>query len=614
MKFNQSLYFAFVLILCTFGFNPAARGEQDNIYDAGFVVAQENEDDEEKDNEPELKGIPKNIDKIAEKITVRIDSPDGNGSGVIFARKNNEYFVVTAKHVVDREQNYQVVTDDDEVHEADPLKIKRFRDNDLAVLSFTSDEDYQVAAFSDYNLGLNQESWVFVYGWAKTEEEPEPLFTAGKVVGKETGIFLVKDDLSLSKTDGYELIYTNISSQGMSGGPVLDTNGRVIGIHTSAEGERYRLTNKLQLGFSLGVPIGTFLESEKLQLLAKSKNLELQTIKERPDRVPFIKSNLSKEEIESLDSISFPSPGNDATETAWVNYGNQLWRSFQYTEAITAFNRAINKKTNFHQAYYGKGLALHDLGKYQQANQAFAKAVKLKPDFYPAWYRQSLALLNMRRYPKALDVIDRAIVLQPDNTALYALRGEALQNIGRYEDAVKAYNRAIAESENPLILARRGSIYRILARQDLALQDFDRAIKFDPGYAEGYVNRALTYYQLGDNQQALTNLNHAIRIPRRDARAYLARGFVSQELGDTNQAKADFIRAFNLYNLEQEIQAQEKTINPQNDNFSPCPRYCYFYSATPCKIMFSPIIGLRATKVSLLSFSSSRSKLKLRER
>ena len=126
-----------------------------------------------------------------------------------------------------------------------------------------------------------------------------------------------------------------------------------------------------------------------------------------------------------------------------------------------------------------------------------------------------------------------------------------------------------AADNNPSILTRRGSIYRILGKQDLALQDFNRAIEFDPRYAEGYINRALTYYQLGDNRQALTNLNHVVgSITRQDARAYLARGFVYQQLGEETQAQADFVRAFVLHRAEQEAVAEDREVNLQTDEYS----------------------------------------------
>ena len=61
-----------------------------------------------------------------------------------------------------------------------------------------------------------------------------------------------------SLTGGYELVYTSITYGGMSGGPVLDSRGRVIGIHGRSEAEQAGDV-PVQIGYSLGVPVSTFL-------------------------------------------------------------------------------------------------------------------------------------------------------------------------------------------------------------------------------------------------------------------------------------------------------------------------------------------------------------------
>lgn len=164
--------------------------------------------------------------------------------------------------------------------------------------------------------------------------------------------------------------------------------------------------------------------------------------------------------------------------------------------------------------------------------------------------------MNLKQYPQALEVIAKAIALKPENTALYALQGEALQNLDRYSEAVDAYNKAISTENNPLILTRRSSLYRILAQQDLAFNDLNQAIKSDPRYTEGYINRGLAYFQIGDYQKALTHFDHVLTIDREDPRAYLGRGFAKHQLGEKTQAKADFNRAFQLY--QQQIQSEQE--------------------------------------------------------
>ena len=56
--------------------------------------------------------LVEDVRDMAEQITVRIDLPSGNGSGVIIGKKWNTYYVLTAEHVVRDEGKYEVVTHD----------------------------------------------------------------------------------------------------------------------------------------------------------------------------------------------------------------------------------------------------------------------------------------------------------------------------------------------------------------------------------------------------------------------------------------------------------------------------------------------------------------------
>ncbi len=578
-KFNQPVSFALAFVLCTFGFVPKVKGEvnQDFNYNAPFILAQDNEDDEE---ESQLQGIPLEVNEIAQQITVSIEGENGNGSGVIFAKKKDKtnkdlfvYYVLTAKHVVESNQEYTVVTVEGEPYSVTPNQIERFEDSDLAVVSFKSKFTYDTARFGDYQFGFNEESWVFVSGWADSSQSDILQFSAGKVAGKETGIFLVKDDLSFAQDNGYELVYTNLSESGMSGGAVLDTSGRVIGIHASAEGERYRLSNKLQLGFSLGIPIGTFLDSDYAQDLMVKKGVEIKTTKERLDIDPFAQPKLSQNDLESIQNnlTQVQTPAESSDETQWLNYGNQLWRLSRYPKAIKAFDRALKKKSDFYQAHYGKGLANYNQGNYQAAVAEFELATKIKPDLYPAWYRQSLSLLSLKQYDRAKRAIERSLALQPDNIALYILQAEALQNLSQPKEAIAAYNKAIANDSNSIVLVRRGSLYRNIGKSKLALQDFKQATVSNPKYIEAYINRGLTYYQLGNYNQALNDFNHVIKLDYQDPRGYLGRGLVNYQNQELTQSTTDFYFAWQLYQENKNVSGEVSNVSSQSDKYVSIP-------------------------------------------
>jgi hypothetical protein len=82
------------------------------------------------------------------------------------------------------------------------------------------------------------------------------------VKAKDEAAFNIKDKYSMenenSTENGNELVYTNQSSGGMSGGGVFDAEGRLVGVNTGSE-DNYLGDKEVSWGYSLGVPITTFL-------------------------------------------------------------------------------------------------------------------------------------------------------------------------------------------------------------------------------------------------------------------------------------------------------------------------------------------------------------------
>jgi S1-C subfamily serine protease len=210
------------------------------------------------------------VNDIARDVTVLIAGNNGSGSGVIVAKDSKTYYVLTAYHVVSQQDNYKIVTADKQAYKLDSGTIKRLPRVDLAVVEFTSDKDYKTAKLANSDQAKEGKD-VFVSGWPGLGSVGQLAggqmirqFTSGRISG-----FLEQP------LQGYKMIYTNVTRGGMSGGPVLDTAGRVIGIHGLGDTEdpqrlqaREGLTPEaarniaglIKPGFNYAIPINTFLK------------------------------------------------------------------------------------------------------------------------------------------------------------------------------------------------------------------------------------------------------------------------------------------------------------------------------------------------------------------
>jgi tetratricopeptide (TPR) repeat protein/S1-C subfamily serine protease len=515
------------------------------------------------------------LETKAKGFTVRIDSTSGaNGSGVIIAQQGKTYTVLTADHVlcekVAEEKTcadftYTLVTSDGKTRNIEKSTIIRQEGVDLAVFQFESRDNYPVAEIANYNP--NTDDFVFAAGFPKIGNNPSKwLFSGGRIKDQELGLLGTRqNDLSneqgavlksvSSLTGGYELVYTSITFGGMSGGAVLDSQGRVIGIHGRSEGAG---GGKIQLGYSLGIPISTFIG---LQERLKVKPQLLTTAQ------PQVSPQQQQEIIQAIAGVIVPN--TNATADIWIERGGQLWRLRRHEEAIKAFDEAIkqNDPDNVYLAWYGKGLALGRLGKYQTAIEAFQQAINTLPkgenlkelhsiilqyqsvsyrylgDFSTSAGREREAREN---YEQALTVINQAISMFPNSPKSYTIKWSVLDILERYDEGLAAINQAIDLAPRALWYVIRGSNYSLQKKYELALDDLNKAIELNPNYAMAYSVRATHYSSQQKYELALADYNKAIELNPNYGLYYRGRGLNYLLQQKYELALADYNKAIEL--------------------------------------------------------------------
>jgi S1-C subfamily serine protease len=171
-----------------------------------------------------------NVSNIAKTIAVRIDGTN-SGSGVIVDRQGDRYVVLSNWHVVnvgDRllaTKSLQIGTNDGRKHPISAGKITRVGRLDLAILEFHSKYHYPIATIGNSDR-VSDGATLYISGWA----DPSPQFpvrTYQFLVGNLSGRIE-------RPQDGYTLVYTVNALPGMSGGPVLDRWGNLVGINGRA--------------------------------------------------------------------------------------------------------------------------------------------------------------------------------------------------------------------------------------------------------------------------------------------------------------------------------------------------------------------------------------------
>ena len=201
------------------------------------------------------------IAQLAMFTTVEVNNTLGfstSGSGVIIAKQGNIYTVLTANHVVaSLAQEYSIRTHLEKNYTA--IRIQRLpkndRDIDLALIQFQSREQYPVAPMGESERAVVG-STIYVAGYPLpivSGSERKLEFTAGIISSRVGGASL-----------GYGLRYQAVTRRGMSGGPVFDADGRVVGIHGQGDTVGTVMSpwngqmEEIKTGLNAAIPIDTF--------------------------------------------------------------------------------------------------------------------------------------------------------------------------------------------------------------------------------------------------------------------------------------------------------------------------------------------------------------------
>jgi S1-C subfamily serine protease len=201
-----------------------------------------------------------NVSEIAKTISVRIDGAN-TGSGAIIEDRGagivapfkHRYLVLSNWHVVSPQavgakRSLTIGTSDGRKHVVPRAKIARVGNLDLAILEFQSQYRYRVATIGSSNR-LREGDVVYVSGWA----DPSPQLatrTYQYLVGNLSG----RID---RPQDGYALVYTVNALPGMSGGPVLDWRGNLVGINGRATVDLRTGTVNSVLGIDIDLYVRT---------------------------------------------------------------------------------------------------------------------------------------------------------------------------------------------------------------------------------------------------------------------------------------------------------------------------------------------------------------------
>ncbi len=117
----------------------------------------------------------------------------------------------------------------------------------------------------------------------------------------------------------------------------------------------------------------------------------------------------------------------------WLDEGNAHYTAKHNTEALMAYEQAIQLDSNFALAYNGKGNVLWVLKRYEEALAYYERAIQLDPNNAMFQGNKGLVLQDLKRNEEALTAYERVIQLDLNFTDARHGKEKALAGLKEYE-------------------------------------------------------------------------------------------------------------------------------------------------------------------------------------
>jgi len=254
------------------------------------------------------------------------------------------------------------------------------------------------------------------------------------------------------------------ASPGMSGSPVVNRNGEVVGVVTSGSSALHNFSSAIS--------------------------------------VKLIKGKISSEGVTAIKESGLDDYINSATY--WNSFGLACYESGKYKDAIDAYKRAIKVDPDYTYAHLNLGVAYLKSHMQTNAVQALKRLIRIDPEDAMGHYNLGIAYYESGKYKDAIETFKQAIRINPDFVDANYNLGKAYDRAGRYKDAIGAYKQAIkVDPDYTDAHLNLGVAYLKSHMQKDAIEALKRLIRIDPDNSDAHLNLSLAYLLLNDRGSAI---------------------------------------------------------------------------------------------------------------
>ena len=263
-----------------------------------------------------------------------------------------------------------------------------------------------------------------------------------------------------------------------------------------------------------------------------------------------------------------PNQSRNESKT-FLAQGNKANGAKQYDEAITSYNKAVEKWSDNHLAFYGMGGAYAQRREWDKAADSFSNAVRLAPEqaMYQMWYGVSLyektvasarddqakkenkkpeevqVDLSTLNFSKAEDHLKEALKLNKDLWRAHYFLGKIDRNEDKPKEAAEEFSAALQANpreQGPYVAL--AELYRHWDYTDEAIKVASQGAVNVPGANEVsdiWFVLGMGYDDKNNWDKSIEAFDKALEAKRDNHKAKFQRGQAYFKKGDMTHAKRD---------------------------------------------------------------------------
>ena len=341
--------------------------------------------------------------------------------------------------------------------------------------------------------------------WLPVSAEP-PLVAQHVVVVSPMGLEQsVSDGIvsSVREIPGLGVFYQMSApiSPGSSGSPVVNLQGKVVGVAT------FQFLQGQNLNFAIaGNSILDLKTDETGQSLSEwtfKQSNQKSRLAEEMCRKGFSFS-IGGQNQKALEYFKMATENDPNSTTAWYGLGYCYAGKDSHKDAIEAYKQAIRTNPSNEISHFHLGNYYFKIGRYDQAIETFKQVVLINPEFEVAYFNIGIIYNRVGRLEEAKKAFQIVVRLNPQSKTAYYNIGVASTKLGQYEQAAVAYKKAIdIQPTFAEALFNLGVVYGEMDNIQGEMEAYKKAIRVNPDFAPAHYAMGKTYLSRGDKASAL---------------------------------------------------------------------------------------------------------------